>query len=141
MGTCDGWIENDDAIIYLYLNRNKEMVGCIILEVSPVTSYEASLTETEVSKSSNDQGLPGIVIGNKEKSKQKKSQCAVRLIWTSQSCRRKKIGTKLLDCARAQLISGQIIPRENVAFSQPSQEGGRFIRHYTGSSEFLVYEK
>jgi len=140
MGTCDGWIDNDDAIIYVYRNQNKEMTGCIILEANPVLAYQASLTAKGKQESTRDQNLPGIVIGNKEKTKTKKSACAVRLMWTSQSCRRRKIASKLLDCARAQLISGQIIPRESVAFSQPSHDGGIFILKYTGSSEFLVYE-
>lgn len=140
MGTCDGWIDSDDAVVYMYLNQNKKMIGCIILEVNPVLAYEASLTASDISKCSSAEIHPGIVLGNKEKVKKKKSQCAVRLMWTSHSCRRKKVASKLLDCARAQLISGQIIPRESVAFSQPSHDGGMFIQKYTGSSDFLVYE-
>lgn len=140
MGTCDGWIDNNDAIIYIYRNSSKEMTGCVILEVNPVIAYQASLTDRGIKDNVRDQTLQGIVVGNRDKREIKKSQCAVRLMWTSKSCRRQKIASKLLDCARAQLIPGQIIPRENVAFSQPSQDGGIFILRYTGSSEFLVYE-
>lgn len=140
MGTCDGWIDHDDAVVYFYRNCSKEMVGCIVLEANPVVAYQASLTDKGGQDSTRDQTLPGIVIGNREKVKIKKCPCAVRLIWTSKSCRRQKIASKLLDCARGQLIPGQIIPRANVAFSQPSHDGGIFIQNYTGSSDFLIYE-
>lgn len=142
MGTCDGWIDKNDSVMYMYLNKNKEMVGCIILEANPVLTHEATLTlkGTDGSTERDTESLPGIVICDKGKVQKKRSQCAVRLMWTSQSFRRRKIASKLLDCARAQLVSGQIIPRKDVAFTQPSQEGAKFIQNYTGSSEFLVYE-
>jgi hypothetical protein len=140
MGTCHGWIQDVDTILYLYLNDRKELVGCIILESSPVTAYKAYSTVTTADTEPGDFSS-GIVVGDKNSLSKRKCQCAVRLMWTSRVSRRKHVATKLLDCARAQLVSGQIIPRENIAFSQPSHDGALFIQKYVQSSEFYVYEQ
>ena len=45
-------------------------------------------------------------------------------IWTSKSHRRKGIASALLDCARGNFFYGIEVPKEMVAFSQPTESGG-----------------
>jgi hypothetical protein len=44
----------------------------------------------------------------------------------------------LLD--RCNFVSGYVVPRHELAFSQPTEAGCRFARAYTGSQAFLVYK-
>lgn len=133
MGTVTGWAARNDAIVFMNINCRKEVVGCVILESKPMLAESAYFTGV---KSNN-----GIVMKrNGDNGSRKKCQCAVRLMWTFSAYRRKGVISKLLDCARAQLISGQIIPRANIAFSQPTELGALFIQQFTDSSEFFVYD-
>jgi len=133
LGTVEGWTTAVPGVFYIYVDvESKELQGCIILESRPVEAYKAKQTQAGQEKD----GV--VVVLNKEKY-DRRCQCAVRLMWTSSLARRKKIASKLLDCARAQVLSGQIVPREHIAFSQPTQEGNKFIQSYIGSPIFFVY--
>lgn len=55
-------------------------------------------------------------------------------IWTSKSHRRKGIGSLLLDCARCNFFYGIEVPKEMVAFSQPSESGGRLGEAWFGDA-------
>ncbi len=83
-------------------------------------------------------GGKGIVLVDKEAIE--KVRHGVRMMWTSSQARRRNIATKLLDCARCQLVRGCVVPREKLAFSQPTSDGAAFIKAYSSSNEFLVYD-
>ena len=51
-------------------------------------------------------------------------------IWTSKSCRGRGIATNLLDCARMNFFHGVEAPKNLVAFSQPTESGGRLAEHW-----------
>lgn len=79
-----------------------------------------------------------IVLVNKEATE--KVHHGIRMMWTSPQARRKSVATKLLDCARCQLVRGYVVAREKLAFSQPTSDGAGFIKAYCSSNEFLVYD-
>jgi N-acetyltransferase len=61
-------------------------------------------------------------------------------IWTSNSCRRQGIASVLLECVRKQFIYGVDVPRSMMAFSQPTESGGRLARNWFGTGlDFRVY--
>ena len=63
-------------------------------------------------------------------------------IWTSKSYRRKGIATNLLACVMSQFIYGMEIEKEEVAFSQPTESGGKLAREWFGEeSGWLVYNE
>lgn len=37
-------------------------------------------------------------------------------------------------------MAGYVIPRQDLAFSQPTEHGRKFAASYTGCSSFLVYK-
>lgn len=67
------------------------------------------------------------------------AQCGISRIWVHSQYRRKKVATRLLDCVRTNFIYGCIIPRELVAFSDPTPDGKRLANSYAGTSQFLVF--
>ncbi|PWY67533.1 hypothetical protein BO70DRAFT_366266 [Aspergillus heteromorphus CBS 117.55] len=62
-------------------------------------------------------------------------------IWTSGSSRRKGIAMDLLDCVVSNFIYGMEIPKEQVAFSQPTESGKGLAQSFFGNDEWHVYEE
>ncbi|MCJ1471420.1 N-acetyltransferase O1 (Establishment of cohesion protein 1) [Lambiella insularis] len=53
-------------------------------------------------------------------------------IWTSKSHRRKGIASALLECVRGNFFYGIEVPKEMVAFSQPTESGGLLAEKWFG---------
>ncbi|KAH8727099.1 sister chromatid cohesion acetyltransferase-like protein Eco1 [Phaeosphaeriaceae sp. PMI808] len=53
-------------------------------------------------------------------------------IWTSNQHRKAGIATRLLDCARSDFLYGLTVEKEKVAFSQPTESGGKLARRWFG---------
>lgn len=68
-----------------------------------------------------------------------RAMCGVRLVWVSTEARRRGIATRLLDCMRSQFMRGYVVPRHELAFTQPSDQGRALIEAYTSNRKFLVY--
>ena len=51
-------------------------------------------------------------------------------IWTSKSHRGQGIAFELLDCARGNFFYGMEVPKDLVAFSQPTESGGRLAKRW-----------
>ena len=61
-------------------------------------------------------------------------------IWTSKSHRGQGLATNLLDCARSNFFYGVEVPRHLVAFSQPTESGGRLAeRWFKSETGWHVY--
>ena len=63
----------------------------------------------------------------------------IRQIWISKMHRRKGLATSLIDAARLDAVYGYVVPKEQVAFSQPTPSGRRFAETYFAKTSFLVY--
>lgn len=63
-------------------------------------------------------------------------------IWTSKANRKCGIATNLLECARNSFFYGMEVPKELMAFSQPTESGGRLAVRYFGiESGWHVYSE
>jgi len=62
----------------------------------------------------------------------------INRIWVSKSERRKQIATNLLDVARQHMYYNYVVKKEEIAFSQPTQEGRKLATKYLGKN-YLVY--
>lgn len=61
-------------------------------------------------------------------------------IWTSKMFRNKGIATMLLDCVRGNFFYGMEVPKDLVAFSQPTESGGRLaMRWFEATTGWHVY--
>ena len=54
-------------------------------------------------------------------------------IWTSTGHRNEGVATALLDCVAANFLYGLTIPKNQIAFSQPTESGGRLARKWFGA--------
>lgn len=55
----------------------------------------------------------------------------IRQIWVDSKFRKQGVANKLVDCARKTFLYGVIIPRNSIAFSQPTRDGQAFGLSYT----------
>lgn len=62
-------------------------------------------------------------------------------LWTSHCRRRQGIASLMIEIAQLHFIYGTYIERHQVAFSQPTESGGRFARAWWGGSGWLVYDQ
>lgn len=69
----------------------------------------------------------------------------VARIWVHHSFRRKGIARNLIDSLRANFLSltgggcdSRILQRDEIAFSDPTDEGLQFAKNYTGQDKFLI---
>lgn len=67
------------------------------------------------------------------------ANCGVSRIWTHPNFRRKRIATRLLDTLRNVFFRDNIVPKNFLAFSDPTVVGKDFAKHYTESDKFLIY--
>ncbi len=51
-------------------------------------------------------------------------------IWTSRTYRNQGIASMLLDCVRGNFFYGMEVPKDLVAFSQPTESGGQLAEHW-----------
>jgi N-acetyltransferase len=151
LGLVPGWLLAVPCTAFLYVCLStRNILGCIFTEnikhawsASATTIGDSQLLEEVKNKEGNCCMQPcnnhsGIVLA--DKSSVKKAVWGVRMMWTNQTARRKGIATKLLDSVRSQLARGCVLPRADLAFSQPTPEGAALIQAYIGSPRFLVYE-
>lgn len=66
--------------------------------------------------------------------------CGVSRIWTLASFRRRKTASRLLDAMRTDFIYGKVIAIDELAFSDPTENGLIFAQNYTKRQDFLVYK-
>lgn len=65
--------------------------------------------------------------------------CGLVFIWVAQSHRRSGIATELIDIGRSSLVYGVVLPRDMVAFSEPTSAGKRLALCYTGTSSIFTF--
>lgn len=114
--------------VFLHMKDSRCVGACLterIWESQPVQSPSGETNGTDQSNSSSitvgEETHPAIV--------------GISRIWTSGSSRRKGIAMDLLDCVVVNYIYGMEIPREQIAFSQPTESGKRLIQSFFGPDE------
>ncbi|EAW09192.1 ESCO family N-acetyltransferase [Aspergillus clavatus NRRL 1] len=133
----DGVDEKVDRYkVFLHMKDSRCVGACLterIWESKPVDSSVATTKDgTEPPNDSavtvRDEVHPAIV--------------GISRIWTSGSSRRKGIAMDLLDCVVSNFIYGMEIPKEQVAFSQPTESGKRLALAFFGpGQQWHVYNE
>ena len=67
--------------------------------------------------------------------------CGISRIWVDKNQRRNKIATKLLDCVRKNFIYFECLKLNQMAFSDPTENGKQFASSYFKTNEFYIYFK
>jgi N-acetyltransferase len=120
--------ETDRYKVFLHMKDSKCVGLCLterIWEAKPVklqaSNGQADPRSPSSSVSVGDEYHPAIV--------------GVSRIWTSGSSRRKGIAMDLLDCVVSNFIYGMDIPKEQIAFTQPTASGLRLAGAFFGAGE------
>ena len=70
----------------------------------------------------------------------REAMCGISHIWTDARDRRRGVARGLLDAVLQHFATGFDIPKDRLAFSQPTALGRRLAASYLDSESFLVYE-
>ncbi|KAH8703959.1 putative sister chromatid cohesion acetyltransferase Eco1 [Talaromyces proteolyticus] len=118
--------ETDRYKVFLHMKDSKCMGLCLaerIWEAHPVKLDATNSDNKHKSSSISTQDIldPAIV--------------GVSRIWTCGSARRKGIAMDLLDCVVSNFIYGLDLPKEQIAFTQPTESGVRLSESFFGVRE------
>jgi len=75
----------------------------------------------------------------------KEAVLGISRIWTAREFRRKGVAKRLLEVVQDIFVYGMTVPKERVAFSQPTESGGKLARAWfgveDGQGEWMVYDE
>lgn len=130
-------IKSDRFKVYLYIQGSK-CIGLCLAET--ISEAYAVLGEGEASDGVRQ--VPAIARSSAISVRRDAALALLGIsrIWTSNLHRKKGVARTLLDCARADFLYGLEVPKEKIAFSQPTESGGQLARKWFGKeSGWLVY--
>ncbi|KAI9928020.1 N-acetyltransferase O1 (Establishment of cohesion protein 1) [Aspergillus wentii] len=114
--------------VFLHMKDSRCVGLCLTERIWESKPIQSPLTGKDGTEQSNDSSItvrdeirPAIV--------------GISRIWTSNSSRRKGIAMDLLDCIVSNFIYGMEIPKEQIAFSQPTESGKRLAQSFFGPDE------
>ncbi|KAF2007955.1 sister chromatid cohesion acetyltransferas-like protein Eco1 [Amniculicola lignicola CBS 123094] len=115
--------------VYLYIRGQKCVGACLAERISAAyavldqvdTPHPDSVARVEVESSS-------ISIS----SEPEPALLGISRIWTSNLHRKHGVATQLLDAARSDFLYGMSIEKDMIAFSQPTESGGKLARKWFG---------
>ncbi|MCJ1386430.1 N-acetyltransferase O1 (Establishment of cohesion protein 1) [Xylographa soralifera] len=123
--------------VFLYLASDKCIGLCLAERIHNASKVIAS-EEHDASEHNASVGAKSSSISTEMA--REAALLGISRIWTSKSHRRKGISSALLDCARGNFFYGIEVPKEMVAFSQPTESGGRLAQQWFGErSGWHVY--
>lgn len=130
-------VSRDRFKVFMYLVDAKCAGFCLAEKISYAHPVAASETgESQEQKSSLLSKSSSISIAAETDI----ALIGISRIWTSRKFRSKGIATMLLDCVRGNFFYGMEVPKDLVAFSQPTESGGRLaMRWFEAKTGWHVY--
>jgi hypothetical protein len=120
---------SDRYKVYLYVQGSKCVGACLAERIQDAFPVEGDAAADGASSSSirvSEAPKPAIL--------------GISRIWTSNSHRKHGVATTLLNSARCNFLYGMTVGKEEVAFSQPTESGGKLARKWYGrEAGWLVY--
>ena len=124
--------------VYVYMEGSRSVGVClaerifeaykVLDEPLPTPQTESKSVAPSSSVSVSDVCCPAIL--------------GISRIWTNRGHRRRGIATRLLECACSTFVYGMKIPKDAVAFSQPSESGKLFAENwFKGCNGWKVYKE
>lgn len=107
--------------VFLFVSGEKCIGLCLAERISKAYEVESQKDDAETSKSNYGISKSSSVSVSPD---EKPAILGISRIWTSASYRRKGVAAALLDAARRNFVYGVQIPKDMVAFSQPTESGG-----------------
>ncbi|KAI9791514.1 MAG: hypothetical protein M1816_003858 [Peltula sp. TS41687] len=124
--------------VYVYMEGSRSVGVCLaerifeayrVLDESPaIPQSESNSVAPSSSVSVGDVWCPAML--------------GISRIWTNRAHRRRGIATRLLECACSTFVYGMKVPKDAVAFSQPSESGKLFAENwFKGCNGWKVYKE
>ena len=133
-GGAEEVLQNDsgrDDKAFLLVVDSKVIAACVVQRIS--TCYAA----VEEAGRSPSAVSSDVVVTSKTP---QRATCGVKSMWVLKAERRKGRMGALLDCVRESYSFGSTVPKDRLAFTQPTADGRRFMERYRGSKDFRVYD-
>ena len=125
----NGSVEKMDRYkVFLHMKDSRCVGLCLTERIWEARPIERPSTEKDDAQQPNGSS---ITVGNEAHP----AIVGISRIWTSESSRRKGIAMDLLDCVVINFIYGMEIPKEQVAFSQPTESGNRLAESFFGTDK------
>lgn len=116
--------EGNPCKYYLFVSKSNRIVGFCLAE-----QLNESHRIRKFSAESDEENAYKNVI------------CGISRVWVAETYRRNKIATKLLDCVRDNFLYFQSLRLNQIAFSDPTENGRQFASKYFKTNEFYIYFK
>ncbi|KAI1288341.1 N-acetyltransferase ESCO1 [Halotydeus destructor] len=110
------------SMFLLYVSSDKRVAGFVAAEAI----YEANRLVCEDPLSVSLTSYP--------------ARAGIARIWVHPNYRRKGVATEMLEALRVNFKIDRILRREEIAFSDPTNEGIAFAKTFTGTSNFLIFQ-
>ena len=115
----------DRFTLYLLL-RNKKCVGlCLAEKISRAHRVVELNGQTQILQDRHAKSSAIAISKDADP-----ALLGISRIWTSSAHRNEGVATALLDCAAGNFLYGMKIPKHQVAFSQPTESGGRLAKKW-----------
>ena len=112
---------------YFYISSiSKQIVGFCLAEPIENAQRITYLNENENSFTTTNEDVL-------------KAKCGINRIWVASTMRRKGIATKLLDCVCINFIYIRKLESNELAFSDPTENGRKLAWNYCKTNSFLIY--
>jgi len=147
--------------VYLYISAKKEVLGCVLAERishayrlipnppspnkfadhSGINSGSQSPVKTPAHSPIKAPSPPPSPLAKINLSEKKPALCGINRMWVKKSERRCGIAKKLVDAVRKTMFFQHEVSMDQLAFSQPTENGRAFAEKYTNMNDFLVYNE
>ncbi len=111
---------------FLYLAGDKCVGFCLAEKIIAAYQVTDPLADDETIKAIPSSRSSSITTSNNADP----GLLGISRIWTSKSHRGQGIAVELLECARSSFFYGMEVPKNLVAFSQPTESGGRLAKRW-----------
>lgn len=121
--------------VFLYIRGDQCLGVCVSREISKARRVRASQSDLKVDAA--DRSTDKSIVASEE---EYPARLGISRIWTSKEVRRKGIAWTLLNTAISNFDFAVSIPKQLVAFSQPTDSGARLARSWFAKDDgWLVY--
>ncbi|KAF2814217.1 uncharacterized protein BDZ99DRAFT_459919 [Mytilinidion resinicola] len=116
---------SDRFKVYLYIRGQKCIGACLAERIQK--AYAVLAPEDPIEELLSDSSSPISISQTADN-----AMLGISRIWTSNMHRKAGIATALLDSATSDFLYGMWVPKDLVAFSQPTDSGGQLARKWFG---------
>jgi N-acetyltransferase len=124
---------------YIYIRANKCVGACLAERIQEAYGVVESATKDDASKpNTSPLPIPARSFETIESSsisistESEPAMLGISRIWTSSRHRKCGIATTLLEAARSNFLYGMTVEKDLIAFSQPTESGGKLARKWFG---------